>query len=120
MRKIFTIFLFLFSISAKAQFIHPLDFNGSESQKKAVIAYIQDRVNSDYCEKVDMCQETTLRMMEQENLEAFKRLTQAKSREILDRAIHDYCGKVDMCTYQTLEMMYNENLKKSSEKLSWD
>jgi len=120
MKKILPIFIFLFSISAQAQFIHPLDFNGSEAQKNSVISYIQDRVKSDYCKKIDMCQETMLRMMEQENLEAFKRLTKATNRKILDRAIHDYCGKVDMCTYQMLEMMYNENLRKSTDKLSWE
>ena len=120
MRKKLTVFLLAFSISAQAQFIHPMDFNGSDAQKKIVISYIQDRVKSDYCKKIDMCQESMLRMMEQENLEAFKRLTKATNRKILDRAIRDYCGKVDMCTYQMLEMMYNENLQKSTEKLSWE
>ncbi|EEX92130.1 hypothetical protein VIA_002774 [Vibrio orientalis CIP 102891 = ATCC 33934] len=57
--------------------------------------------------------------MENENLDAFKRLTQAKSRDILDRAIHDYCGTVDMCTYQMIEMMYKENVKASQQQLSW-
>ena len=121
MKKLLTIFLVLFSIAlqAQAKFINPLDFDGSDVQKNEVITYIQDRVKKDYCKSVDMCQETMLRMMETENLEAFKRLTKATNRKILDRAIHDYCGSVDMCTYQMIEMMYNENLKKSTEKLAW-
>lgn len=101
------------------KFIHPLDFNGSDIQKNQVISYIQDKVKEDYCKKIDMCQETMLRMMEKENLEAFKSLTQATDRKILDRAIHDYCGTLNMCSYKMIEIMYNENLKKSKEKLSW-
>jgi hypothetical protein len=107
------------SFGAQAGFIHPLEFNGSEAQKNEVITYIQNRVKKDYCQTIDMCQEIMLRMMEQENLEAFKRLTQVQDRSILDRAIHDYCSTVDMCTYQMVEMMYNENLKASQQQLSW-
>jgi len=107
------------SHTSEAKFIHPLDFDGSDIQKKEVIAYIQNRAKKDYCKTLDMCQETILRMMEKENLEAFKRLTRATDRKILDRAVHDYCGAIDMCTYQMVEMMYNENLKKSTEELSW-
>ena len=101
------------------KFIHPLDFDGSDAQKNEVISYIQERVKADYCKTIDMCQETTLRMMENKNLEAFKSLTQATDRKILDRAIHDYCDTIDMCSYQMVEMMYNQNLKKSKEKLTW-
>ncbi|EGU46997.1 hypothetical Protein VIOR3934_13737 [Vibrio orientalis CIP 102891 = ATCC 33934] len=107
------------SFGATAAFIHPLDFDGSDVQKNEVIAYIQSRVKKDYCQTIDMCQESMLRIMENENLDAFKRLTQAKSRDILDRAIHDYCGTVDMCTYQMIEMMYKENVKASQQQLSW-
>ncbi|PMH29855.1 hypothetical protein BCU71_16140 [Vibrio lentus] len=119
MKKLLTISILSVSFSAQAGFIHPLDFSGSEAQKNEVITHIQNRVKKDYCQTVDMCQESLLRMMEQENLEAFKRLTQAKNRSVLDRAIHDYCGTVDMCTYQMVEMMYNENLKASQTQLSW-
>ena len=67
-----------------------------------------------------MCNNTTLRMMEKENLRAFKELTQAQDRSILNRVINDYCNSgVDMCNYTTLNMMYKENLKASQENLSW-
>ncbi|MGF1761571.1 hypothetical protein L4D76_27440 [Photobacterium sagamiensis] len=119
MRKIFISLIVLCSFSVNAKFIHPKEFDGSEVQKKEVISYIKARVKKDYCGTVDMCQEMMLRMMETENLEAFKRLTLAKDRKVLDRAIHDYCGTVDMCTYQMIEMMYNENVKAQSQELSW-
>ncbi|MGG5215197.1 hypothetical protein [Rahnella variigena] len=107
--------------AASAAFINPMEFDGSEAQKQEVIEYIKARVKADYCDgAVDMCQPTTLRMMEKQNLTAFKNLTKAKNKQILDKVIGDYCeGAVDMCTYATLDMMYKQNLKASGEQLSW-
>ena len=119
MKKIVILILSVISFSANAKFIHPLDFDGSEAQKNEVISYIQARVKQDYCQTVDMCQEMMLRMMEKENLEAFKRLTQTTNRKIMDRTIQDYCGSVDMCTYQMIEMMYKENVKAAGQELAW-
>ena len=122
--KKYVIFLILISISTLANssaFVHPMDFNGTDREKSQVISNIKDRVKSDYCNStVDMCNSTTLRMMEKANLKAFKELTQARNRNILNRVIKDYCGKmVDMCNYTTLNMMYNKNLTASKENLSW-
>lgn len=119
MKKLIIAFLSMVSFSVSAKFIHPLDFDGSDAQKKEVIAYVQARVKQDYCQTVDMCQESMLRMMEKQNLNAFKKLTQATNRPVLDRAIHDYCGTVDMCTYQMIDMMYNQNLKAAQQQLTW-
>ena len=120
MRVLFlSIMLLLVAAAAQADFIHPLDFNGSEDQKSQVIDYIKERVKKDYCETVDMCQDVMLRLMEEQNLEAFKHLTKATEREILDRAIKDYCETVDMCSYQMIDMMYKENMKASKKELTW-
>ena len=119
MRKIFASLLMLCSFAASAEFIHPKEFDGSEKHKEKVIAYINERVKKDYCHTVDMCQEVMLRMMESENLDAFKRLTKAHNDKVLNRAIHDYCNTVDMCTYQMIEMMYNENVSAENQELSW-
>ncbi|MEJ8325522.1 hypothetical protein WKI40_20555 [Kosakonia sacchari] len=104
-----------------AKFIHPMDFDGSEAQKADVIKYIKDRVQKDYCNsKLNMCQETTLRMMEQENLRAFKEASQANDRKIMDNVIKTYChSALDMCNYTTIEMMYKENQKASKQDLKW-
>ncbi|AUX94806.1 hypothetical protein [Mixta gaviniae] len=109
------------SYTANAAFVNPMDFNGSEGQKQEVIEYIKEKVKSEYCDgAVDMCQPTTLRMMEKQNLAAFKQLTRAKNREVMDRVISDYCDSaVDMCNYVTIDMMYKQNLKASGEALSW-
>ncbi len=121
MKKIIGLAFLLTSTSVLADFVHPLDFDGSEAQKQEVISYIKDRVKADYCDgKLDMCQPTILRMMENENLEAFKKLTKASDRKILDRVIKDYCKRgLDMCTYSVISMMYEENAKANKQELSW-
>ena len=121
MKKLPVLAALLTSFAAQAGFIHPLEFNGSEAQKQEVINFIQSTVKADYCEgQLDMCQPTMLRMMEQENLTAFKKLTQANDREVLDRVIKDYCDSgLNMCNYAMIEMMYQENEKASNKKLTW-
>ena len=119
MRKLFVIALLSISASSFADFIHPMDFNGSEAQKKRVVKIIQDRVEKDYCGAVDMCQASILRMMENQSMSAFKQLTAATNRAILNRVINDYCGIVDMCSYSMINMMYQQNLQASKSRLSW-
>ena len=57
MKFILLITAILFSSLANAQFVHPLNLDGSEAQKKEVITYITNRVKHDYCGTVDMCQQ---------------------------------------------------------------
>lgn len=120
MRNILFCLIVLLPFNAlAADFIHPMDFDGSDAQKKKVIQIIKARVKKDYCDTVDMCQPSTLRMMEQQNLNAFKEATRATNREIMDRVIKDYCYTIDMCSYTTILMMYKENLKASRQHLEW-
>ena len=121
MKKFMFLFVLVFvGFNAMAKMIHPMDFDGSETQKAAVIQFIKESVHHDYCEKIDMCTEQVLRMMEQENLNSFKAATQATDRKIMDRVIKDYCQSgIDMCNYQIIWMMYQENEKASQQQLSW-
>lgn len=120
MYKKVVLLVLLFSATSHAKFIHPMDFDGSEEQKKEVIEYIKNNVHKDYCGQLDMCQPSNLRMMENENLNAFKKATQAKNRKIMDQVIRDYClSGLDMCSYSTIQMMYEENNKADSEELAW-
>jgi len=98
-------------------FIHPLDFSGSESEKAQVISYIKRQVKETYS-KIGMDDPMTLRMMERENLNAFKELIRAKNRSILDDVISTYCG-IGMCDYNTINMMYNEQMKANNQSLNW-
>lgn len=104
-----------------ADFIHPMEFDGSKVQKNKVIEIIKLRVEKDYCQSgINMCQDTTLRMMEQQNLNAFKEATKVSDRKIMDRVIKDYCqGGINMCNYTTILMMYKKNLEASKKKLNW-
>ena len=104
-----------------AEFVHPMDFDGSTAQKDKVIEYIRTETRQRYCTgELAMCKPATLRLMERSNLQAFKRLTQAKDRKLLDKLITDYCnGRRHMCTYNTLKLMYANNIKAKHEKLTW-
>jgi len=121
MKTILILLILLIPIHSFADFIHPMEFDGSETQKNRVIEIIKERVKKDYCQSgIDMCQDTTLRMMEQENLNAFKESTKAGNKKIMDRVIKDYCKSgIDMCSYSTILMMYKENLNASKKKLDW-
>lgn len=104
-----------------ASFIHPYGFKETPENKAAVINYIKEKVKDQYCNSgIDMCDSITLRMMEKQNLNAFKKLTKAPNKEILDRVIKDYCNSgLDMCDYITIKMMYDQNQKAANEELEW-
>lgn len=111
----------LWSGSAMAGFVHPMDFDGTEAKKREVIEYIKARVEKSYCNSgIDMCQPTTLRMMEKKNLDSFKKATKATDRSVMDRVIKDYCNSgIDMCDYSTIWMMYQKNHNASQQSLTW-
>lgn len=121
MQKTIATSLFFMVFSVNAKFIHPMDFDGSEDQKKEVIEHIRSTVKNDYCNgDLDMCQDVMLRMMEDENLNAFKLATKATNRKIMNRVIKDYCNSgLDMCNYVMINMMYEENVNASKKTLEW-
>jgi len=119
MTNIFLISTFLlFSFKLVGQsFVSPINFTPTESNKKRVIEYIEKQVKEDYS-AIDMDDPSTLRMMEKENLNAFKELTKVKNTGLLNSVIKTYC-EIGMCNYSTILMMYNEQNKASKESLSW-
>ena len=104
---------------------HPIDFKGSEQEKKNIISFIEKNVNEIYCENEmlkSMCTNSLLRMMEDEELTSFKKLTKAKEELILNNVIQTYCMNSmleDMCMYTTILMMYEEEVRASGKKLTW-
>ncbi|EIP6847649.1 hypothetical protein LTE61_004392 [Salmonella enterica subsp. enterica serovar Westminster] len=106
---------------ADAQFVNPMDFDGTDVQKEQVVQYITEHVHKMYCDSaLDMCQDTMLRMMERQELSAFKEATQATDKKIMKKVIETYCeGAIDMCSYSTVVMMYRSNLKASQQTLEW-
>lgn len=104
---------------------HPIDFKGSEQEKKNIIFFIEKNVNEIYCENEmlkSMCTNSFLRMMEDAELTAFKKLAKAKEEVILNNVIQTYCMNSmleDMCMYMNILMMYEEEVRASGKKLTW-
>lgn len=119
-RGLLAVTLFIPVLAGAGQIpVHPMDFDGSEEQKALVINYITKHVYDQYCEGINMCQESMLRRMEQKDLDAFKYLTKAENRKVLDQAITDYCKTIDICSFSMIQRMYEKNLAASKQKLSW-
>jgi len=114
MKKSLLCLFALCALPVSASFIHPHKFDGSESQKQEVFSYIQSRTQHDYCQSTKGCSADKVKALEQENLDAFIRLSKTDNKMILDNAIHAYCKVVDMCNYQMLEAVYTENIKAGS------
>ncbi len=111
-------FVLLSLSGAMAQsFVNPIGFVESEANKDRVIAFIQKQVKDDYI-AIGMGDPATLRMMEQENLKAFKELVTATNVSLLADVIKTYCD-IGMCNYTTILMMYKEQNKASNKKLEW-
>ena len=118
MKKYIVIVLLLFNGVLFAQsFVNPIGFVSSEANKQKVISFIKKQVQEDYS-KVGMDDPLTLRMMENENLNAFKKLTKKTNTRLLKRVIKTYC-EVGMCNYTTILMMFNEQNKASIKNLKW-
>ena len=58
-----SLILFNSVVCSAATTLNPMDFDGSEAQKKQVIESIIATVKKDYCGKIDMCEESTLRTL---------------------------------------------------------
>lgn len=105
--------------SSFAKFIHPLDFDNSDIQKREVLDFITNQVKQDFCNNLNMCDPSTNKMMSNEEMKAFKYLTTVKDRKILDLTINTYCEQIDMCSYSTIKTMYNQYMQDSNYELSF-
>ncbi len=127
MMKILLTFFFLFCSSNifGKDIIDPLSFSGSQSEKNAVISFIERDVKKTYCENElleSMCTNSILRMMEEEELQSFKKLIYAKNKNILNKVINSYCNNSlleSMCSYTIILMMYEEEVTAAGKKLDW-
>lgn len=118
--RIFLLMVLFFPAAADAaSFVNPIGFKDTEANRQKVVEFIKENTYNDYCKNINMCSPVTLRMMEKENLEAFKYLIQADNHTVLQQTIDNYCGQVGMCNYTTIKMMYDENNKASKEELKW-
>jgi hypothetical protein len=112
------LFLFILAFQSIAQnFVHPLDFKDTKIEREKVISYIISNVK-ETCSRLEIDDPATLRIMEKQELEDFKKLTKAQNRKLLDKIIEKFCG-MEVCIYSTILIAYNQELSASKEKLEW-
>lgn len=109
--------VFFSSILFAQSFVSPIAFVENESNRQKVISFIKEQVKQEYTE-IGLGDPSTLRMMEQENLKAFKELIKVTNTSLLRDVIKTYC-EIGMCNYTTILMMYKEQNKASKETLEW-
>ena len=130
MKKLISLFaVMMLSTSAFAglgnqNIFNPIEFTGTEEQKVEVITSIERGVYQTYCVGLDMCADSTLRMMETAELDSFKYLTQIRglnnaSKMLYNGVIQTYCVDIDMCTYSTIKMMYDSEVEASKQTLTF-
>lgn len=119
MRKLLLLLsIILFTTNLFAQsFVSPIGFVSNEVNNEKVISFIKKQVKEDYT-AIGMGDPSTLRMMENENLNAFKKLIKVNNTPLLKNVIKTYC-EIGMCNYSTILMMYNEQNKASKKTLKW-
>lgn len=103
---------------AQSEFVHPLDFRDTPEQRRVVLQYIVSSVE-EQCMKLGIEDLATRRAVEEGELEAFKTLTQATSRQILDRVIAE-CHRLDIYDYATILAVYEGELEASRKSLEWE
>lgn len=118
MKKLILFLLFPI-ITYSQSYVSPIGFSMNESNKNKVVAYIKKEVKASYS-AIGMDDPSTLRMMEKENLKAFKELLsiRGKNTSLLNKVEKTYCD-IGMCNYSTILMMFKEQLKASNEELEW-
>jgi hypothetical protein len=116
LKRIF-IFLLVSSLAFGANFVNPSSFKGTQKEKEAVVAWIKQNIKEEYS-AVGMDDPMTLRMMENEDLNAFKALTQVTDKDLLKNVMKQYRA-AGMDTYNVLLMMYKEQKKASNSSLNW-
>jgi len=108
----------LLTLSAFSQsFVSPIGFVETEASKADVLAFIKKQVKDDYT-KIGMNDPSTLRMMEEENLKAFKELITVTNIPLLKQVMKTYCD-IGMCNYTTILMMYKQQNKDSNKSTQW-
>jgi hypothetical protein len=117
MKKILIILFFLPTIGFGQSFVSPINYTNTETNQKRVISYIKKDVKETYS-SIGMDDPLTLRMMEKENLNAFKELIKISNTALLQSVIDTYC-EIGMCNYNTILMMYREQSRANNESLEW-
>lgn len=107
-------------VEASSNFLHPMDFKNTDEQKQQVINYIkvQTKKSLEMLEMIDSYNNILAREMEQQELNSFKALTQAKDRQVMDNLIKQL-KSINSLNYILLKEMYDQEMMASSQELTW-
>lgn len=106
---------------ALSNFVHPLDFVNTESDRKKVVEQIKKQVNEKY-NKFGIGNFEEIKAKQQEELDAFILLTGVESRRDLDASIKKACSPsmaISNCGYVQILNAYNEFSNKAKADLQW-
>lgn len=95
-------------------FVHPIDFDGSDIKTKEVMEFIEVKVRADYCNSVvNVCDPDTLNMMQEHSFDSFEKLINTTDKEILAQVVDYYCSSYSdtFCDYNTIYIMYAKELE---------
>lgn len=98
-------------------FVDPNSYQDTPENRKRVIDYIKLEVKETYS-SIGLGDPVTLRMMEKENLDAFKVLIKVKNKELLKSVIKKY-SNIGVYNYSSYLMMYNAQIDALNTELSW-
>lgn len=104
-------------VEASSNFLHPMDFKNTDEQKQQVINYIEVQTKKSL-EMIDSYNNILAREMEQQELNSFKALTQAKDRQVMDNLIKQL-KSINSLNYILLKEMYDQEMMASSQELTW-
>ena len=94
-----------------------MDFKNTDEQKQQVINYIKVQTKKSL-EMIDSYNNILAREMEQQELNSFKALTQAKDRQVMDNLIKQL-KSINSLNYILLKEMYDQEMMASSQELTW-
>jgi hypothetical protein len=97
-----------------SEFVHPLDYKGTDAEKEKLHSYIEENIK-DELKQIGLNDSDTLNMEKKEEIRSFNKLRNINDRGLLDKLIKQY-SKVDMCDYSALLSMYNAQKEVNESK----
>lgn len=83
---------------------HPLKCEETESQARRIMDYIEAVTKSECMHRG--CTPTTLKLAQEQEIAAFRRLRKAKRPKAVDAAMVDACNSGGFCNYRNIERWY--------------
>ena len=119
MKKILLLLFLLFpSVSFGDNLISPIGFQDTDENRKKVLSFIEKNVKNELS-SIGMDDPSYLRVIEKQELQAFKKLIKVKDTKLLRKVIIGNCSIFGMCNYDSILVIYMQEKKASNSKLKW-